>query len=264
MDPTTGSFSRLQTFNFTIAKPGPNAARQAGSHLHQVVVDPEKKYFVVPDLGGDLVRIFYIDPTTLKVSIRPPIRVVPGSGPRHGQFHVHENRHALYYLVTEISSTLTSYHVTYLPNNGGLEMMPVSNGTTYGPNNHTAFVGNAAAEIAIAPGAMSLIVSNRNATFFDITNPDPKNKTRVESDTLATFKLPGMGNGTVEFDELTPAGGSFPRQFSISPDGSLVAVGLQLSGRVALYSRCAETGRLGKDVVADFEGLGQVTSIVWG
>ena len=263
LDPATGSFSRLQAWNFTLAKPGPNAARQAGSHPHQVIVDPQKKYFVIPDLGGDLVRIFYIDPTTLKVSPRKSISVVPGSGPRHGQFHVHQGQQTFYYLVTEIDSKLTSYNVQYLPKNGGLEMKAVSQSTTYGPNHRSSFTGNAAAEIYIAPDAKSLLVSNRNATFFNITNPDPKNKTSVASDTMALFTLPGAGNGTMAFDELTPAGGSFPRSFSVSPDGSLVAIGLQNSGRVVIYSRCAKSGRLGREVLADFEGLGQVTSIVW-
>ena len=277
LDPASAAFAPLQSFNFILAKPGPNAARQAGSHPHQVLVDPENKYLMIPDLGADLVRIFYVDPQTLLVSPRPSTPVVPGSGPRHGQFHVeklhcnhnhtigtHPKKATFYYLVTELANTLTGYRVTYLPQNGGLHLTPVTNSTTYGPANHTAFAGNAAAEIAIAPNGKSLLVSNRNATFFDIANPDPKNVTRVPSDTLATFSLSTTGTGEVGFEELSPAGGSFPRQFSENHDGSLVAVGLQNSGRVVVYGRCKKTGKMGRQVLADFEGLGQVTSVVWG
>ncbi len=268
LDPQTGAFAASQVFNFTLEKPGPNAARQAAPHPHQVLVDPSNRYLVIPDLGADLLRIFYVDPATLLVSARPTIPVVPGSGPRHGAFHVAASHkqgaedQTYYYLVTELANTLTGYKVTYLGQNGGLSMTPFTNSTTYGPANATAFAGNAAAEIEIAKNGKSLLVSNRNATFFDIKNPDPKNATRVASDTMAEFDI--SGDGTAHFGQLTPAGGSFPRSFAENPKGNLVAIGLQNSGRVVIYERCKVTGRLGKDVVADFEGLGQVTNVVWG
>lgn len=68
----------------------------------------------------------------------------------------------------------------------------------------------------------------------------------------------------MQFGELTPAGGAFPRSFSENKEGGLVAVGLQNSGRVAIYERCPMTGKMGKDVLAAFEGLGGVTNVVWG
>jgi len=106
-------------------------------------------------------------------------------------------------------------------------------------------------------------VSNRNATAFTIKNPDPKNATMVPSDAMATFKIK-PDDGTVMFESVSPAGGSFPRMFALSKDGGLAAVGLQNSGRVVIYHRCAVTGMLGADVLADYEGLGGVSSVVWG
>jgi 6-phosphogluconolactonase (cycloisomerase 2 family) len=220
---------------------------------------------VIPDLGADLIRVFYIDPLTLLVSPRPSIPVVPGSGPRHGIFHTHGsgsyNTSTYYYLVTEIGSTLTGYHVNYLPSNGGLQLTTTFNSTTYGPGQGNAFAYNAASEIALTSDGKSLIVSNRNTTYFNITNPNPKNATLEPSDAMATFDI-GL-NGTAKFGALSPAGGSFPRQFSPNRRGNLVAVGLQKSGRVVIYGRCESTGDLGNKVLADFEGLGPVTSIVW-
>ncbi|KAI4120957.1 MAG: hypothetical protein LQ338_006652 [Usnochroma carphineum] len=273
VDPVTAAYTSLQHFNFTILKPGPNAARQAAAHPHQVIVDPTNRYLVVPDLGADLLRIFYVDPTTLQISPRPSVNVTPGSGPRHGVFYASRRSKASrgeieYFLVSELSSTLTGYSVSYLPNNTGIQMTPFASGHTYGSLNNTVFAGNAPAEVALAPiahGGHQLIVSNRNATFFkNIANPDPKNSTMIDSDTLASFTIPRSDDGKgVQFNDLTPAGGSFPRHFSLNKKGNLVAVGLQNSGRVVIYDRCTESGRIGDKVLADIEGLGAVTSIVW-
>ncbi|KAL8719192.1 MAG: hypothetical protein Q9225_003771 [Loekoesia sp. 1 TL-2023] len=274
VDPATTSFNHLQSFNFTQPKPGPNAARQAAPHPHQVLVDPFNKYLVVPDLGSDLIRVFYIDPQTLQVSPRPSINVKPGSGPRHGVFYNSRRRSGIsrgeinYYLVSELSSTLTAYKVFYLPNNGGLGFTLLESSHAWGSSNDTVFSGNAPAEIIAAPGAIAnkgvqLLISNRNATFFrDIKNPDPKNSTHIDSDTLASFTILKSGGKGLQFRGLSPAGGSFPRHFSLNRDGSLIAVGLQNSGRLVILDRCTHTGKIGS-VVADFEGLGQVTSVVW-
>jgi len=265
LNPTTASFTPSQAFNFTLAAPGPNPARQAGAHPHQALIDPSNTYLVTPDLGGDLLRIFYIDPTTLLLSPRPSIPVVPGSGPRHGAFTVQKTHNTtFYYLVSELANTLTGYRVSYLPHNSGLALTPLTTTSTYGPSNASVFAGNAAAEIMISQNGKSLLVSNRNATFFsDIANPDPTHSTRIPSDTMAEFSI-NRDNGEVKFGELTPAGGAFPRSFAENREGGLVAIGLQQSGRVVVYERCKKTGRLGREVVADFEGLGAVTNVVWG
>ncbi|KAL8894782.1 MAG: hypothetical protein Q9192_004051, partial [Flavoplaca navasiana] len=81
INPQTATFTLSQNFNFTDA-PGPKP-QQAVPRPHQVIIDPMKKYFVVPDLGADLIRVFYIDPLTLKIAERPSIPVPKGSGPRH-------------------------------------------------------------------------------------------------------------------------------------------------------------------------------------
>ncbi|KAL8965054.1 MAG: hypothetical protein Q9183_004057, partial [Haloplaca sp. 2 TL-2023] len=251
VDPNTAAFTPKQKFNFTQAKPGPNAARQAAPHPHQVLADPTQKYLVVPDLGSDLLRIFYVNPTTLEVAERPSIPVAPGSGPRHGTFLTkvtsvadkapkpsgfaqritnigkrHEGeahapppkpckttsstssaqqlapemprRDTYYYLVSELSSHLTSYQVTYLPNNGGLNFTLLRTTPTYGPTNSTVFSGNAPAEIIVAPTITGpqLLISNRNATFFPaIANPNPQNATQIKSDTLSTFMVTEGGEG---------------------------------------------------------------------
>ncbi|KAL8662003.1 MAG: hypothetical protein Q9168_008321, partial [Polycauliona sp. 1 TL-2023] len=184
-----------------------------------------------------------------------------------------------FYLVTEISSQILNFNVSYLPSNGGLSFTPIGQAVwAYGNANNTLDAkiasGNAPAEIALTylrNGAAQLIVSNRNATFFQgVKNPDPKNATAIVSDSLATFTLPSMskgGNGTttetVVPQGLTPAGGLYPRSFAVGPNGDVVAVGLQQSGRVVVFRRCVETGMIGTEVLAGFEGLGEVSSLIW-
>ena len=294
VDPDTATFALSQSFNFTQAKPGPNAARQAAPHPHQVILDPTKKYFLVPDLGADLVRVFHIDDRSLRITERDSIPVTPGSGPRHGVFQTvrgngsttttnssssnsngtmmmpmgkkgaGEEMH-FFYLVTELANTITGYHVAYKPLDAGLIFHPKTSLKTYGTHREPIFLGNAAAEIALV-GENQLIVSNRNATFFEIANPDPSNSTKVPSDTFATFDISAEG-GKFDFCELSPAGGSFPRQFAVdarSKREDLVAVGLQNSGLVAIYARDRKTGKLGTEMLASLDIEEAVTSVVWG
>ncbi|KAL8788748.1 MAG: hypothetical protein Q9195_007155 [Heterodermia aff. obscurata] len=264
VDPSTANFTLSQAFNFTLAKPGPNAARQAAPHPHQVLLDPTKNFFLVPDLGADLVRVFHIDPSTLHLTPRASIPVIPGSGPRHGVFQtVRTNGTETHYffLVTELANTITSYQVTYQPFAAGLLFRPITTLKTYGNHTEPIFAGNAAAEIALICDK-ELLVSNRNATYFGIANPDPRNATKVASDTLASFKIGEAGE--FSFGGLSPAGGSFPRQFSVSPAEDLVAVGLQDSARVVVYGVDGKKGRVGRVVLASAGVEGGVTSVVWG
>jgi 6-phosphogluconolactonase (cycloisomerase 2 family) len=64
------------------------------------------------------------------------------------------------------------------------------------------------------------------------------------------------------FNQLAPAGGSFPRQFSVNKNGTLAAVGLQLDSRVVIIERNVEDGTFG-NFVAEIDVPGQVTSVIW-
>ncbi|KAL9577997.1 MAG: hypothetical protein Q9212_006009, partial [Teloschistes hypoglaucus] len=295
VDPLTAALIPYQSFNFTQAAPGPRANRQKAPHPHQVLLDPFGKYLVIPDLGSDLLRIFYFNRSSLAISERPSVPVPPGSGPRHGVFepikpgplliappfsshshlralrrHDNHNQNSLaapssaaatassppalipsgflkikatvrYHLVSELASTLSTYTLSYLPHNAGLNFTLLSTQPATGPSKDPVFSGNAPAEIQIAHTKCEtqLIVSNRNAAFFkDAKNPDPANATHILSDTLATFSFSSPAktsttdssttansptNAKATFNRLTPAGGIFPRHFSLSPSANLVA-----------------------------------------
>jgi 6-phosphogluconolactonase (cycloisomerase 2 family) len=124
-------------------------------------------------------------------------------------------------------------------------------------------LGAAAAEIVVSPDNKFLMVSNRNDSSFSIDNYNPANKTLEFSDSIATFAL--NSNGSLAFKQLWPAGGLFPRQFSINAAGDMIAVGLQTSGRVVIISRDVKTGLLGQAVANSPIGTAELgpTCIVW-
>lgn len=159
-----GNFSFLQSETFTLAQPGPDASRQDAPHEHEALLDPLGKFILVPDLGADLVRVFAINASTDKLEPQTPLKVTPGSGPRHGAFWRPRAWDAyrggfnatnstttkgplFFYLVTELGNTVTGYSVSY-PKTGGMAFEQVYESSVYG--NLTLPVGNAAAEIAVS------------------------------------------------------------------------------------------------------------------
>ena len=187
------------------------------------------------------------------------------------------------YLAAELASTVTGYSVTYEPNKGGLTFNQIYVSSTYG------FLvqppGNAPAEILVTPDNSFLMISNRNASDAVIPVPitDRNASTYVpqltyananssdsipaveESDSISTFKI--NADGTLRFVQLAPSGGSWPRSMAVSPDGSMVAVGLQYANRTVIYERDVGSGLLGSllaSVEMDRPGEGNVTSVVWG
>ncbi|KAK4960826.1 hypothetical protein LTR66_012854 [Elasticomyces elasticus] len=258
----TGSFSFNQNIIFTLPHPGPNAARQEAPHEHQAIIDPTGQFILVPDLGADLVRVYSYSSTTDQLMAHDPLSVAPGSGPRHAAFYnpygiACQNCTTFLYVVAELANTVTAFAVTY-PQAGGLAFEEVYSTSVYG--NFPLPAGNAAAEIAVSPDNRFLIISNRNNTSFSLPNPDRRNSTRIPSDSLATFAL--NCDGSLAFRQLWPAGGSYPRHFSMNSHGDLVAVGLQQSSSVVVLARDVATGLIG-NAVAEVEVEGQVTCVVW-
>jgi len=68
----------------------------------------------------------------------------------------------------------------------------------------------------------------------------------------------------MKFGASSPAGGSFPRQFSWNDRGDLATAGLQMIGRVTIQWEMREDGGVGNKVLTRYEGLGKVTSVFLG
>ncbi len=111
------------------------------------------------------------------------------------------------------------------------------------------------------PDHKFLLTSSRNDSLFQIPNFDATNSTKLPSDTLQSWAIDDA-TGKLSFVQLAPAGGMFPRQFSVSKDGAFAAVGLQNDGRVVIVERDMTTGKFG-DFVAQVGVTGEITSVIW-
>lgn len=255
----SGKFSANQEFFYTLPQPGPDAARQDAPHEHEAITDPTGQYILVPDLGADLVRLFSWSADSLKLKELASLKAAPGSGPRHAAFYTPSGlagSTTYMYLAAELAGTVTAYAVTYLPNNTGLAFKELSTQPTTGI--YTLHRRNAPAEVHISPDNRFLLISNRNDSSFSLPRP---NGTMIASDSLSTFAL-SPETGDLTFHQLWAAGGNFPRHFSMSATGNLVAVGLQNDQAVVVLERDVQSGLIGEPV-ARISVPGNVTNVAW-
>ncbi|KAH6659535.1 Lactonase, 7-bladed beta-propeller-domain-containing protein [Truncatella angustata] len=248
----------LQNRTFKLQQPGTVPDRQDAPHPHEALLDPTGGYILVPDLGADLVRVFRVEEGGLNWTAIDALVAAPGSGPRHATFLVTGNRTYLY-LIQELANTITGYDVTYNSDStlGFTELFTI---TTHGAGGIVPS-GAAAAEITLTPDNNFLIVSSRNESSLTIPNFDVSNSTEIVSDALITFSV-DHSSGDLALLQTFPAGGRFPRQFSINKAGDLVAVGLQSDSRVVIIQRDTESGLL-KRFIANATVAGEVTSVVF-
>lgn len=102
------TLASLQKETYKLAAPGPVPDRQDVPHLHDAVLDPTKKFIVVPDLGSDLVRLYQVQAGSTSVTPLTPIKAVPASGPRHAAFAV-VGQNTFLYTVNELGNSITGY-----------------------------------------------------------------------------------------------------------------------------------------------------------
>ena len=259
VDPSTAEFSRLQTFQYKLLRPGANPRRQDTAHPHQATVDPSGKYLVVPDLGADLLRVYYIDPASGTLQERVSFPIEPGAGPRHGTW-LQLHGCTYYYLVTELKAQLLPFKVDYADENQGLSFTLLKTGLlTYGDTfNETLSSVVYPGEVLLSKDNKHLYASNRRDAQRTYTAP---NGTVLPSDTIAHYTL--SEDGVPTFAEITTAGGSYVRSFALSPDGKFAAVPLQRSGTFKVFAVDKKSGKIGEDALVVAEGLGNVTSVVW-
>ncbi|KAK8176756.1 Lactonase, 7-bladed beta-propeller-domain-containing protein [Phyllosticta citribraziliensis] len=232
----------------------------------------------------------YLDP-------QPPLLIPAGCGPRHGAFvryksempkkerkkdKVYQNWNTYFHLVCELNNSIISYKVNYVKRPDGKAWFPTWSDEKGNKNLAQALEfkqiglqntfggarvpeGAAAAEIVVSPDKKFVIVSNRNdSSFPDFRTkgpsyPDPREPLRkVESDSLATYSI--ASDGSLNFEELSPAGGSFPRSFALNKKGDVVAVALQYSKTLSFFHRNVTSGRMGREFLRQ-EDMGNLTSV---
>ena len=110
----------LQTIFPNITSPGLVPLRQDRSYLHHVILDPSREFLLMPDLGGDQIRVFKYDQQNIApLQELAPLITNRGTGPRHAVFWRSPESSLLYLFFNgELDQRIYSYRVIYA--NGGL------------------------------------------------------------------------------------------------------------------------------------------------
>jgi 6-phosphogluconolactonase len=194
-----------------------NPKRQQGPHAHEVVLSPDNRFALVPDLGLDRVVVYRTDLRKGALAPNNPeyAKIESGSGPRHLAFHPN-GRFA--YVINELLSTVTV--LAYDSGKGGLKELQTASTL---PKD---FAGTSTcAEIAVHPDGRFLYASNRG------------------HDSITVYAIDGA-KGTLTYVEHAQTLGKMPRSFAIDPTGAFLFAANQDSNNVVPFRIDRYTGRL--------------------
>jgi 6-phosphogluconolactonase len=184
---------------------GTHPTRQMAAHAHAVVLSPNGRSLLVPDLGANRIVMYRWDGKTgaLTPAATPFVDApVAGAGPRHAAFS-RDSRFA--FVNHELNSTVTSYRF----DEGSGRLTPLTTVSTLPADFKEQ---NSTAEIEIHPNGRTLYISNRG------------------HNSIAVFRI-GDG-GVLSLIGHTPTGGSWPRSFKIDPTGAYMMIANQRSDSV--------------------------------
>ena len=203
-----------------------NKSRQDKPHVHSVVLSPDNRYLLVPDLGTDKVNIYKFNPRAgkpLTPSAQPFASVNPGGGPRHLTFHP-GGKYA--YLILEMEGAIVAFDYK----DGNLNT--IQSITMLAPD----FNGKiGAADIHISPDGKFLYGSNRG----DVND-------------IVVYAI--GKDGKLTYTGRQSEGINTPRNFAIDPTGNFLLVANQNGNDIAIFKRDHKTGQLtptGKRIQVD-------------
>jgi 6-phosphogluconolactonase len=190
--------------------------RQDKPHVHSVVLSPDQKYLMVPDLGADKVFQYRVDvtkPQALTPAASPFAAVKAGGGPRHLTFHPN-GKYAYLILELEAGVAVFDYKDGNLTHKQTITM--IKPGFTGGVS---------AADIHISPDGKFLYASNRK-----------------DANEIAIFSI--GKDGTLKSVGHQSVLGQIPRNFAIDPTGNFLLSANQNSNDVVIFKRDSKTGLL--------------------
>jgi 6-phosphogluconolactonase len=186
--------------------------RQDRPHAHAAVFTPDGAELFVPDLGVDEVKRYRISPDA-GLEPLPPIRLEPGSGPRHLVFG---QGGRVAYVLNELTST-----ISIAARDG--ERWSIVESVPCVPEAYRD--RSTAAAIHWAPSGRFLYASNRG------------------HDSIAVFAVDRSGGGLALVQHVSTAGAT-PRDFAIDPGGRLLVAANQDSDTLVSFWIDPATGRL--------------------
>lgn len=187
------------------------------SHAHEVVLDTDNRYVIVPDLGLDRVYTYKLDSETgaLTPGATPFLECPAGAEPRHFAFHP-GGRFA--YLIEESGAAI----VTFDYNKTAGSLKPIQTISIL-PDNFTGT--KSGAEVWVEPKGRFLYAANRS------------------DDTLLVFAIDAE-HGTLTFVQRVSANGKSPRFIASDPTGKLLLAADVLSNQVVVFNIDPATGKL--------------------
>ena len=199
---------------------GPDQARQSVPHGHCVVPSPDNRFAILTDLGTDEVVTYRLDAPAgcLSRVNGSPVKLPPGSGPRHFVFHPDG---VTAYVINELNPTIGRF--AYSTEDGALRLLDVVRAL---PDNA---VPSHSAALQIAADGRFLYASFRG------------------DDSIACYPLDPV-DGRVLSPTVRSSGGKTPRSFTLSPSGKFLLVANQDSDSVVTFRIDPITGQLGEQV----------------
>jgi len=201
---------------------GVNAERQAGAHVHSLVLSPDGQHLYACDLGADKVFIYRYDGASTDHPLTPAIpasvALPPGSGPRHLLFDA-KGRHA--YLTLEMSAEVVVFDVQ----NASLverQRLPLTD--------HQDAASKAAGGLHLSADGRFLYVSNRGT-----------------ANEIVAFSV-GKDDGQLAFLQRRSVEGDHPREFTLDPSDKFLLVANQKSDQIVVMRRDPRSGKLGETV----------------
>ncbi|GAA5916393.1 uncharacterized protein JCM6883_000630 [Sporobolomyces salmoneus] len=269
IDLTSSSFSRIDLLG--TGTPGPHTERQQQDHPHGAHLDPKQTVLVVPDLGTDDLRIYGITSFGDFEELEP-IKLSPGSGPRHVLLSQHDGGQRLY-VMNELSNSVSVFSVEY-PSvlSKTLSTTSASSYPTFTllqetisllppkPFPHqTDFSSWHSAELQLSPSGRTLYASNRAEGHNPLHPPQS-----TSSDLLAIFPLDLEGTLIESERNLFEIDGRCPRHFALSEqdEGRWIVVSCHDSDEVIVFERKGEDGRELEEC-ARLKGCGKPAVAVW-
>jgi 6-phosphogluconolactonase len=210
-DGTLGPYPTLTTLKGAL---GPHRTEQKNIRPHHNPLDPQGRFFYVPNKGADSVMTYRIDP---KKGIAVHVNEVaarPGAAPRHIDFHP---RKALAYVINELDSTIT----TYRQDRKSGQLTPIQRI----PSTPSDFTGySTGAEIWVDRAGRNVYASNRGHDSVGVFGIDPD-------------------KGTLTPRQWVPTKGGVPRFFCLDPRQRFLYVANQ-GGHSILGYKIERDGKL--------------------
>jgi 6-phosphogluconolactonase len=191
--------------------------RQRGPHAHSVILSPDNRFALVPDLGLDQVLAYRLDAAhgTLAPGQPPSTDLNAGAGPRHAAFHPNGR---LLYVISELQSTLTVF--AYDQASAALTRLQTLSTL---PTSFSA--ESAAAEVRVHPAGRFLYASNRG------------------HDSIAVFSI-APEEGTLTLLGHVPTQGKTPRHFALPPTSAWLVAANQDSNTLVVFRLDPKSGAL--------------------